>query len=263
MKVSRRHRSMNTRRGFDVVVAATPTVPACAVSSSSCTRARPGGGAPYDRSSTTSARREGRSRATVFTVAGCGAAHRPHVDLPKPNCASRPSDCADIDVLNTLDGFNVQPRISIPFTGAIDLASVDEREHLPRPAAGRRGHRDQPGRVGAARRTRCTSSPTSCSTSTRATRWSSRDGSATPPASRSTTSALPRTTSTSGRRRTRHEGVPQGAARRAGCAPAARDRTHRRREPLHDPEHHGALEKIRSQIKAATPAPATSARAGR
>jgi len=46
------------------------------------------------------------------------------VELPKPDCAARPSDCADIDVLNTLDGFNVQPRISIPFTGAIDPASV-------------------------------------------------------------------------------------------------------------------------------------------
>ncbi len=46
------------------------------------------------------------------------------VDLPKPDCAVRPSDCADIDVLNTLDGFNVQPRLSIPFTGAIDEASV-------------------------------------------------------------------------------------------------------------------------------------------
>ena len=37
----------------------------------------------------------------------------------------RPSDCADVDVLNTLDGFNMQPRISIPFTGAIDPASVN------------------------------------------------------------------------------------------------------------------------------------------
>ncbi len=46
------------------------------------------------------------------------------VSLPKPDCAARPSDCADIDVLNTLDGFNVQPRISIPFTGAIDPNSV-------------------------------------------------------------------------------------------------------------------------------------------
>ncbi len=46
------------------------------------------------------------------------------VDLPKPDCTARPSDCADIDVLNTLDGFNLQPRISIPFTGSIDPASV-------------------------------------------------------------------------------------------------------------------------------------------
>ncbi|HEY8709924.1 MAG TPA: hypothetical protein VIM34_18240, partial [Burkholderiaceae bacterium] len=36
------------------------------------------------------------------------------VALPKPNCAVRPSDCADIDVINTLDGFNTQPRISVP-----------------------------------------------------------------------------------------------------------------------------------------------------
>jgi hypothetical protein len=47
------------------------------------------------------------------------------VKLPKPDCAVRPSDCADIDVLNTLDGFNMQPRISIPFTGAINPASVN------------------------------------------------------------------------------------------------------------------------------------------
>jgi len=47
------------------------------------------------------------------------------VDLPKPDCAVRPSDCADIDVINTLDGFNLQPRLAIPFDGAIDVASVD------------------------------------------------------------------------------------------------------------------------------------------
>src|SRR4051812_7685855 len=46
------------------------------------------------------------------------------VDLPKPNCADRPSDCADIDVLNTLDGFNVDARLSIPFSGPIDLSTV-------------------------------------------------------------------------------------------------------------------------------------------
>jgi len=46
------------------------------------------------------------------------------VDLPKPDCAIHPSDCADIDVLDALDGFNIQPRISIPFSAPIDLSTV-------------------------------------------------------------------------------------------------------------------------------------------
>ena len=46
------------------------------------------------------------------------------VKLPKPDCTVQVSDCADIDVINTLDGFNTQPRITVPFTGDIDLATV-------------------------------------------------------------------------------------------------------------------------------------------
>ena len=46
------------------------------------------------------------------------------VNLTKPDCDSRPTDCQDIDVINTLDGFNLQPRISIPFDGPIDLGSI-------------------------------------------------------------------------------------------------------------------------------------------
>jgi hypothetical protein len=46
------------------------------------------------------------------------------VNLPKPDCAVRPSGCDDAAVLNALDGFNLQPRLSIPFTGPIDLATV-------------------------------------------------------------------------------------------------------------------------------------------
>jgi dienelactone hydrolase len=46
------------------------------------------------------------------------------VELPTPDCATRVSDCQDIAVLDTLDGFNVQPRISIPFSGPIDLSTV-------------------------------------------------------------------------------------------------------------------------------------------
>jgi hypothetical protein len=47
------------------------------------------------------------------------------VNLPLPNCASRPSDCADLALLNQLDGFNLQPRLSIPFDGAIDVSTVN------------------------------------------------------------------------------------------------------------------------------------------
>ena len=36
------------------------------------------------------------------------------VNLPKPDCTVRVSDCQDLDVINTLDGFNLQPRLSIP-----------------------------------------------------------------------------------------------------------------------------------------------------
>jgi hypothetical protein len=50
------------------------------------------------------------------------------VALPKPDCATRPSDCQDINVLNTLDGFNLQPRLSIPFTGPIDVSSVSSSD---------------------------------------------------------------------------------------------------------------------------------------
>jgi hypothetical protein len=60
----------------------------------------------------------------LYTTDDAGQATGLRVDLAKPNCAVRPSDCADIDVLNSLDGFNIQPRISVPFSGLIDLATA-------------------------------------------------------------------------------------------------------------------------------------------
>ncbi|HET9837563.1 MAG TPA: Ig-like domain-containing protein [Candidatus Angelobacter sp.] len=47
------------------------------------------------------------------------------VNLALPNCATHPSDCADLTLLNQLDGFNLQPRISVPFDGAIDPSTVN------------------------------------------------------------------------------------------------------------------------------------------
>jgi hypothetical protein len=60
----------------------------------------------------------------LFTKLDLTNATNVRVNLPKPDCAVRPTDCADIDVLNTLDGFNIQPRISIPFSGPIDVSTV-------------------------------------------------------------------------------------------------------------------------------------------
>ena len=59
-----------------------------------------------------------------LTVPDFGQNTLRRVALPKPDCAVRPSDCEDIDVINTLDGFSTQPRITIPFTGDIDPATV-------------------------------------------------------------------------------------------------------------------------------------------
>ena len=60
----------------------------------------------------------------LFTVSDATQLTGRRVNLPKPDCLVQVSECQDIDVLNTLDGFNLQPRLSIPFTGDIDVASV-------------------------------------------------------------------------------------------------------------------------------------------
>jgi hypothetical protein len=46
-----------------------------------------------------------------FTVEDSGQNTSLRVNVPKPDCAARPNDCANLDVINTLDGFNVQPRL--------------------------------------------------------------------------------------------------------------------------------------------------------
>ena len=60
----------------------------------------------------------------LFTVPDAAQATGLRVNLPTPDCTTNPSDCADVAVLNTLDGFNIQPRISVPFSGPIDLSTV-------------------------------------------------------------------------------------------------------------------------------------------
>lgn len=43
----------------------------------------------------------------LYTTADATHVTGLRVDLPQPNCATNPSDCADVAVLNQLDGFNV------------------------------------------------------------------------------------------------------------------------------------------------------------
>src|SRR6266481_4170237 len=60
-----------------------------------------------------------------FTVADASQLTGRRVDLPLPDRVTRPSDYADISVINTLDGFNLQPRLSVAFSGPIDVTSVN------------------------------------------------------------------------------------------------------------------------------------------
>lgn len=62
-----------------------------------------------------------------FTVRDWSNLTLRRVSLPRPDCAVQPSDCEDLDLINTMDGFSTQPRITVPFTGAIDPASVSSR----------------------------------------------------------------------------------------------------------------------------------------
>ena len=61
----------------------------------------------------------------AFTVADPAQVTGRRVALPVPSCNSTNySICDDVALLNTLDGFDLQPRVAIPFTGPVDVASV-------------------------------------------------------------------------------------------------------------------------------------------
>jgi hypothetical protein len=59
-----------------------------------------------------------------FTVADASQLTGRRVNLPLPDSATHPSDYDDVGVINTLDGFNLQPRLSVAFSGPIDVNTV-------------------------------------------------------------------------------------------------------------------------------------------
>src|SRR5262249_17600346 len=69
-------------------------------------------------------RRGGPSPSNSFTVADPSQLTGRRINLPLPDPTTHPSDYDDVQVLNTLDGFNLQPRLSVPFDGPIDVNSV-------------------------------------------------------------------------------------------------------------------------------------------
>ncbi|MCW2606635.1 MAG: hypothetical protein JWO60_1328, partial [Frankiales bacterium] len=59
----------------------------------------------------------------VFTVPDAAQATGLRVALPADGCEAD-GTCADLAVLNTLDGFDVRPRVALPFSGPVDLGSI-------------------------------------------------------------------------------------------------------------------------------------------
>ena len=61
----------------------------------------------------------------IFTVADATQNTGRRLNYPLPDCAVRSTDCDDLAMVNTLDGWGLQPRISIPFTGEIDPTTLN------------------------------------------------------------------------------------------------------------------------------------------
>ncbi|MBI4591310.1 MAG: hypothetical protein HY725_20970 [Candidatus Rokubacteria bacterium] len=64
-----------------------------------------------------------------FTVSDPAQLTGRRVALPLPHCAGDPAGCDEIRLLNQLDGFSVNPRLALSFSGPINLDSVT-RERL-------------------------------------------------------------------------------------------------------------------------------------
>jgi hypothetical protein len=68
----------------------------------------------------------------LFTSADLSHNTGLRVNLPFPDCTAQPSECDDLHVINTLDGFNLQPRLSLPFSGPIDVTTATSETVPPR-----------------------------------------------------------------------------------------------------------------------------------
>jgi hypothetical protein len=60
----------------------------------------------------------------TFTVRDWSQRTGLRVALPMPDCIASPTDCATVTELNQLDGFDLDPRISLTFDHAVDAAAI-------------------------------------------------------------------------------------------------------------------------------------------
>ena|ERR1700737_4674339 len=61
----------------------------------------------------------------LFTVADTRQITGIRVNLPVPACGvANSSVCADLNLLNLQDGVDIRPRVTVPFSGPIDISSV-------------------------------------------------------------------------------------------------------------------------------------------
>lgn len=61
----------------------------------------------------------------AFTVRDDSQKTSLRVHLPLPDCRAHISDCRDVALINTLDGFSLQPRVTVPFDRDIDPTSLN------------------------------------------------------------------------------------------------------------------------------------------
>lgn len=67
----------------------------------------------------------------TYTAADPGQKTGRRVNLPAPEaCAASPALCAGLQLVNRLDGFHVNPRIEVRFSGAVDAESLREGVRL-------------------------------------------------------------------------------------------------------------------------------------
>lgn len=71
-----------------------------------------------------------------LTVKDARQATGQRVALPLPDCQVRPSDCAEIRLLNELDGFDLDPRVGITFRTPVDPTAVSAQDITVTPTGG-------------------------------------------------------------------------------------------------------------------------------